>query len=149
MSSRVKSRRQISEINVVPYIDVMLVLLIIFMVTAPLLQQGVEIDLPQAAAEPLEDNQLDAIVINIKRDGEYQVQVGTGKSTVVEKSDLTDLVLSLKNKHPTSPVLIRGDKAVAYGRIVDALVLLQSANIEKVGLMTEMPEMAREKKSRS
>lgn len=149
MSSRLKNHRQISEINVVPYIDVMLVLLIIFMVTAPLLQQGVEIDLPQAAAEPLENNQLDAIVINIKRDGEYLVQVGSGKSTGVEKTDLTDLVVTLKNKHPRSPVLIRGDKVVAYGKIVDALALLQSANIEKVGLITETPEVMREKKPRT
>ncbi|MBL4763049.1 MAG: protein TolR [Gammaproteobacteria bacterium] len=138
-----------AEINVVPYIDVMLVLLIIFMVTAPLLQQGVEIDLPQAAAEPLESNQLDAIVINIKRNGEYLVQVGSGKTTGVEKTDLTDFVVTLKNKHPSSPVLIRGDKAVAYGKIVDALVLLQSASIEKVSLMTEMPEVLGEKQPRS
>jgi len=149
LSNGLKNRRLMAEINVVPYIDVMLVLLIIFMVTAPLLQQGVEIDLPQAAAEPLESNQLDAIVINIKRNGEYLVQVGSGKTTGVEKTDLTDFVVTLKNKHPSSPVLIRGDKAVAYGKIVDALVLLQSASIEKVSLMTEMPEVLGEKQPRS
>jgi biopolymer transport protein TolR len=130
-------RKPVSEINVVPYIDVMLVLLIIFMITAPLLQQGVEIDLPQASANPLPPEQREPLIISVSKDGDLYLNIGEDNDKPIDEDLLANRVAAVINNHPQTPVLVRGDKAVDYGRVTEAMVLLQSAGVEKVGLMTE------------
>lgn len=137
---RHRKRRAVAEINVVPYIDVMLVLLIIFMITAPLIQQGVEIDLPQANANALPSDQQEPVVLTVSKDGEYYLNVGEHINQAISEEVLVHRVAAvLKNKSET-PVLVRGDKAVSYGSITHAMVLLQTAGVEKVGLMTDQPD---------
>jgi biopolymer transport protein TolR len=130
-------RKPVSEINVVPYIDVMLVLLIIFMITAPLIQQGVEIDLPQASANPMPPEQREPLVISVSKAGDFYLNIGENNDKPIEEQLLANRVAAVIKNHPQTPVLVRGDKAVDYGRVTEAMVLLQSAGVEKVGLMTE------------
>ena len=130
-------RKPVSEINVVPYIDVMLVLLIIFMITAPLLQQGVEIDLPQASANPLPPEQREPLVVTISKTGDLYLNIGENNEKPLDEDLLANRVAAVNKNHPQTPVLVRGDKAVDYGRVTEAMVLLQGAGVEKVGLMTE------------
>ena len=130
-------RKPVSEINVVPYIDVMLVLLIIFMITAPLLQQGVEIDLPQASANPLPPEQREPLVVSVSKEGDLYLNIGADNDKPIEEELLANRVAAVIKNHPQTPVLVRGDKAVDYGRVTEAMVLLQAAGVDKVGLMTE------------
>ena len=130
-------RKPVSEINVVPYIDVMLVLLIIFMITAPLLQQGVEIDLPQASANPLPPEQREPLIISVSKTGDLYLNIGEDIDKPVDEEQLGKRVAIVMQNHPQTPVLVRGDKAVDYGRVTEAMVLLQASGVEKVGLMTE------------
>ena len=130
-------RKPVSEINVVPYIDVMLVLLIIFMITAPLVQQGVEIDLPQASANPLPPEQREPLIVTISKTGELYLNIGDNIEKPLDEDLLANRVAAVIKNHPQTPVLVRGDKAVDYGRVTEAMVLLQGAGVEKVGLMTE------------
>ena len=130
-------RKPVSEINVVPYIDVMLVLLIIFMITAPLLQQGVEIDLPQASANPLPPEQREPMIISVSKTGELYLNIGEDIDKPIDEEQLGKRVAIVMQNHPQTPVLVRGDKAVDYGRVTEAMVLLQASGVEKVGLMTE------------
>ena len=138
--SRHRKRRAVSEINVVPYIDVMLVLLIIFMITAPLLQQGVEIELPQANANPLPPEQNEPVVLTVSKTGEYYLNVGEHIDKPVEAEVLVHRVAAVIKYKSETPVLVRGDQGVNYGSVTNAMVLLQSAGVEKVGLMTEQPD---------
>ena len=137
---RHRKRRAVAEINVVPYIDVMLVLLIIFMITAPLLQQGVEIDLPQANANPLPPEQREPVVLTVSKTGEYYLNVGEQVKDPISEEVLVHRVAAVLKYQPETPVLVRGDKDVDYGSITNAMVLLQTAGVEKVGLMTDQPE---------
>jgi biopolymer transport protein TolR len=134
---RTGKRKPVSEINVVPYIDVMLVLLIIFMITAPLVQQGVEIDLPQASANPLPPEQREPLVITVSKNGDLYLNIGENNEKPLDEDLLANRVAAVIKNHPQTPVLVRGDKAVDYGRVTEAMVLLQAAGVEKVGLMTE------------
>ncbi|MCW8854796.1 MAG: protein TolR [Gammaproteobacteria bacterium] len=129
-----------SEINVVPYIDVMLVLLIIFMITAPLIQQGVEIDLPQASANPLPPDQDEPVVVSVDKKGDFYLDIGDQPDKPIDAQLLVNRVAAVRQLKPNVPVLVRGDRNVGYGSIIDAMVLLQKAGIEKVGLMTDQPE---------
>ena len=134
-----KKRRAVAEINVVPYIDVMLVLLIIFMITAPIVQQGVEIELPKVSANSLPPDEQEPIILTVSKTGEYYLNVGTDlKKPVSDEVVIQRVSLILKQK-PSIPVLVRGDKNVDYGAVTTAMVLLQSAGVEKVGLMTDQP----------
>ena len=133
-------RKPVSEINVVPYIDVMLVFLIIFMITAPLLQQGVEIDLPQASANPLPPEQREPLIVSVSEQGDLYLNIGADNEKPISEELLATRVAAVIKNHPQTPVLVRGDKAVDYGRVTEAMVLLQSAGVEKVGLMTEALE---------
>ncbi|MCW9013234.1 MAG: protein TolR [Gammaproteobacteria bacterium] len=135
-----KKRRPMSDINVVPYIDVMLVLLIIFMITAPLLQQGVEIELPQAAANPLPPDQHEPVVVSVDKTGDFYLDIGDAPDKPIDAQLLVNRVAAVRQLKPNIPVLVRGDREVGYGSVVDVMVLLQKAGIEKVGLMTEQPE---------
>jgi biopolymer transport protein TolR len=139
--SRQKNRRKpMSEINVVPYIDVMLVLLVIFMITAPLLTQGVDVELPQADAEPLTQQAEDPVVVSVDKAGDFYIDVGEGRDKPVSDEDLINRVRSVLKHKPKTPIMVRGDTGVAYGRVVEAMVLLQSAGTPSVGLITEPPE---------
>lgn len=129
-----------AEINVVPYIDVMLVLLIIFMITAPLLQQGVEIELPQADANPLPPDQSEPVVLSVNQDGEYFLNIGDNKDKPIDAETLVHRIAAVVKYKPQTPVLVRGDHAVDYGSVTTAMVLLQSAGVDKVGLMTEQDQ---------
>lgn len=135
--SRHRKRRAVAEINVVPYIDVMLVLLIIFMITAPLLQQGVEIELPQASANPLPSEQKEPVILTVSKTGEYYLNVGEQIKEPISEEVLVHRVAAVVKYQPDTPVLVRGDRSVDYGSVTHAMVLLQSAGVEKVGLMTD------------
>jgi len=137
---RHRKRRAVAEINVVPYIDVMLVLLIIFMITAPLIQQGVEIDLPQANANPLPPDQREPVVLTVSKTGEYFLNMGEHVNKAISEEVLVHRVAAVVKYQPETPVLVRGDRDVDYGSITQAMVLLQTAGVEKVGLMTDQPD---------
>ncbi len=134
-----RKRRSIAEINVVPYIDVMLVLLIIFMITAPIVQQGVKVELPKLSANTLPPEQLEPVILTVSKTGEYYLNVGDNlKKPLTDDIVIQRVTLVLKQK-PKTPILVRGDKDVNYGAVTTAMVLLQSAGVEKVGLMTDQP----------
>jgi biopolymer transport protein TolR len=134
-----KKRRAVAEINVVPYIDVMLVLLIIFMITAPIVQQGIEIELPKVAANSLPPDKEEPVILTVDKQGLYYLNIGDNLSQPVDEDEVTRRVRIILNQKPQIPVLVRGDTAVDYGAVTTAMVLLQSAGVEKVGLMTDQP----------
>lgn len=140
---RQRKHKAVSEINVVPYIDVMLVLLIIFMITAPLLQQGVEIDLPQANANPMSQDKHEPLVLTVSKTGEFYLNVGQNIEKPVDGEVIVQRVAAVLKYQPDTPVLVRGDKDVDYGSVTSAMVLLQTAGAEKIGLMTEQPDNQR------
>jgi len=128
-----------AEINVVPYIDVTLVLLIIFMITAPLIQSGVEVDLPQADSNPIEqDDKPSPIIISINKTGQYFIDLGLGEEeSAVSPQEILLLTAAVRKNKPETAVYIRGDKQVEYGQVVTVMAALKNAGIENVGLMTE------------
>lgn len=134
-----KKRRLASEINVVPYIDVMLVLLVIFMVTAPLLTQGVDVDLPQANAEPVQNQDQQTVVVSVDADGLLYVDVGANKNEPVDADTLKARVAAVLRNQPRTTLMIKGDQSVDYGAVVRAMVLVQEAGAPSVGLITENP----------
>jgi len=134
-----KKRRAVSEINVVPYIDVMLVLLIIFMITAPIVQQGVEVELPQLSANSLPPDEQEPVILTVSKAGEYYLNIGDDLKKPVSDDVVTQRIALVLKQKPQTPVLVRGDKDADYGSVTTAMVLLQSAGVEKVGLMTEQP----------
>ena len=135
-----RKRRSMSEINVVPYIDVMLVLLIIFMVTAPLLQQGVDVELPQAPANPLDADSPEPIVISVDRQGEMSRNIAIDPDSSIAAVTLVDEVKAALALDPGRPVLVRGDANGPYQHVVSTLVLLQQAEVDSVGLVTDPEE---------
>lgn len=139
MSRRNSKRKLIAEINVVPYIDVMLVLLIVFMVTAPLLMQGVEVELPQAPSTPIDQSDDEALIVSIKADSTLYINLGGKPDTAVEIDVITDRVKKILQQKPKTPVLVWGDKNIAYGEVVNLMTALQGAGAPSVGLVTEAP----------
>ena len=130
------------EINVVPYIDVMLVLLIIFMVTAPLLTQGIKVELPKAGAEPLEPSEGDdPLVLSVDADGNMYLSVGDDEDAPLEPQRIMQLTGVVLERSPETPVLVKADTRVAYGVVVSAMVLLQQAGAEKVGFLTDPADL--------
>ena len=132
-------KRPMSQINVVPYIDVMLVLLVIFMITAPLLTQGVKVDLPQASSEPLGAKQQEPLVLSVNSNGEMFLNVGGDPEQPLQASIIIARTAAVLQQQPHTPVLVKGDRGVDYGRVVQAMVLLQQAGADSVGLMTDPP----------
>lgn len=138
MAALTKKRKLIAEINVVPYIDVMLVLLIIFMVTAPLLTQGIKVELPKAGAEPIEDvSNQPPLVISVDAEGNLYINVGDDEDEPVTGRDIVARVAAVLRNRPNTPVLVKADRAVAYGNVVGAMVLLQQGGAENVGFVTD------------
>jgi len=134
-----RKRRLMGEINVVPYIDVMLVLLIIFMVTAPLLTQGVKVELPDAGAEPLdpEMQESEPLILSVDSSGAFYLNVGDDEEQPREPAQILQLATSVINSKPKVPVLVNADESVAYGRVISGMVLLQQAGARKVGFLTD------------
>ncbi|CCK76711.1 TolR protein [Oleispira antarctica RB-8] len=134
-------RKPMAEINVVPYIDVMLVLLIIFMVTAPMLNQGVDVDLPNVDASPVtveqDENQL---IVSVSAKGLYYLERGTDDPKAMALVDIQQYVTILLKSQPKTDVLVRGDEAVSYGVVVALMGSLQTAGAKSVGLITEAPD---------
>lgn len=126
-----------AEINVVPYIDVMLVLLVIFMVTAPLLMQGVKVDLPQAPSSPLDNKDTEPLIVSIKSDGSYYINLGDKGDQSAPVAEIVDKVGKILRQKPETPVLIWGDQSIEYGKVVHLMSLLQGAGAPSVGLVTE------------
>lgn len=129
-----------SEINVVPYIDVMLVLLVILMVTAPLITQGVKVDLPQADAEVVSEETSEPIIITVDQFGDLYLDLGEAKNRPVDREALLIRVGAVLKHNPKVPIMVRGDTAVDYGRVVEAMVLAQEAGAPSIGLITVPPE---------
>jgi len=133
-------RKPMSEINVVPYIDVMLVLLIIFMVTAPMLTQGVKVDLPQTSSDPIQaEKNVEAIIVSVDSNGAYYVEVGDRGSDPMALEELQAEVAKILSQRSNSEVLVRGDEQVRYGTVVRLMSALQSAGAANIGLITEAP----------
>ena len=139
MRQRIR-KSPMSEINVVPYIDVMLVLLIIFMITAPLLSQGVKVDLPQVSSKPVEQSDKDPVIINVDKDGNFYIAYGENSDQPVTPEELINRVNALLKYQPGIPILVGGDKNVPYGKVVELMALLQRAEVPTVGMITESPE---------
>lgn len=135
---RRERRKPMAEMNVVPYIDVMLVLLVIFMITAPMLTQGLQVELPKAQAEPLAVKDSEPVIVSVKANGSYWLRQN-GKDKRLPERELTRAVLALTEAHDDIPVLVNGDRRVPYGRIVTLMASLQQAGVRNVGLLTEAP----------
>jgi biopolymer transport protein TolR len=143
--SRGRQRKLMGEINVVPYIDVMLVLLIIFMITAPLLTQGIIVDLPQAAAEPLDPELMrdnEPLVLSIDSAGLLYLNIGGDDQEPIDEQTVLTRTAAVLRRNAQTPVLVKADQAVSYGRVVTGMVLLQQAGAERVGFITDPPEVA-------
>ncbi len=133
-------RRPLSHINVIPYIDVMLVLLVAFVITAPLLKSGVEVDLPQAPAKPIGQSDTEpppTLVVSMTRQGELTVAMASGDGAPVSRIELQRRVRSALTEMPNLAVFLRADQALPYGRVIDVMTVLQQAGADKVGLITE------------
>ena len=135
-----KRRRSIADINVVPYIDVMLVLLIIFMVTAPLLKQGVDVDLPTAPANPLDSNSPEPIVVSVDKNGRMFLNIAPDAEAQIDADSLVKQVKAALQLDSKRPVMVRGDADGPYQNVVSTLVLLQRADVGSVGLVTDPEE---------
>lgn len=134
------NRRLMSDINVVPFIDVMLVLLVIFMITAPLLTQGVNVDLPKTQAKPLVSEQKEPLIVTVDAKGNLYCNLADKPNQPIANRVLSNLVskqLAGQKHGDQRPVLVRGDKNANYGKIMDAMVLLQQAGAKSVGLITQ------------
>jgi biopolymer transport protein TolR len=128
-----------ADINVVPYIDVMLVLLIIFMVTAPMLMQGVKVELPEASADPVEKQDSEPVIVSVDAAGQLFLNLGQ-QEQILSLATIQERVAAVLRRSPDKPVLIWGDQAVPYGEVVTVMVALQEAGAPSVGLVTENPQ---------
>lgn len=142
-TSNRRGRRLMAEINVVPYIDVMLVLLIIFMVTAPLLTQGIKVELPKAGAEPLPSDDTKPLILSVDARGNLYLNLGKDEESPLAEDAVLQRVSAVLRREPKTPVLVKADQSVPYGRVVAGMVLLQQAGAEKVGFITDPAEMKR------
>ncbi len=138
MPTPMQKRKLMGEINVVPYIDVMLVLLVIFMVTAPLLTQGVKVELPKAGAEPI-DNVADhpPLIISVDAEGNLYINVGDNEDEPSSSKKIVAHVSAVMRNRPDTPVLVKADRMVPYGNVIGAMVLLQQGGAESVGFVTD------------
>jgi biopolymer transport protein TolR len=134
-----KRRKLKAEINVVPYIDVMLVLLIIFMVTAPLLNLGVDIHLPETNAKAIQVDK-EPVLVSVDKDGNLYLTINGAQKESIDGKALVDKVKAFVQANPSVPVLIGGDDRADYGKVLSAMVLLQQAGVAKVGLMSQPPQ---------
>ncbi|WP_280545887.1 MULTISPECIES: protein TolR [unclassified Halomonas] len=133
-------RKPMAEINVVPFIDVMLVLLVIFMITAPMLTQGVQVDLPQVSSEPIEDiDDQEPIIATVDKEGRYYLSIGGEDEDPMTLDGISDRVIILLERRPGTQVLVKGHREVGYGAVVTLMSTLQAAGVNNVGLISEPP----------
>ena len=138
MPAPLQKRKLMGEINVVPYIDVMLVLLVIFMVTAPLLTQGIEVDLPKAAAEPIEDvPNSPPLVLSVDQEGNFYINVGDDEDKPTTAQAIIERVQIVLRQSPETPMLVKADRNVPYGNVIGAMVVLQQAGVDNIGFVTD------------
>jgi len=135
----VRPRRAVAEINVVPYIDVMLVLLVIFMATAPLLMQGVEVDLPKANSTPVSDSDAEPLIVSIDAKAKLYLNLGASDDQALSIETVRQRVATVLKRNPDKSVMVWGDAAVPYGEVVALMSELQAAGAPSVGLVTEAP----------
>ncbi len=141
LRKKVATKRPMADINVVPYIDVMLVLLVIFMITAPMLTQGVTVDLPKAASTTLQPSEREPIIVSVNQQGDYFLNIDKTPENPIAPQDLllrvaAELELAKESKQKLN-VLVKGDQAVSYGKVIVAMSLLKQAGAEQVGLITD------------
>jgi biopolymer transport protein TolR len=137
MSARSRKRRKLkAEINVVPYIDVMLVLLIIFMVTAPLLNLGVDVELPEANAKPIQQ-QKEPVIVAVLADGSLSLALQGEAPEAIDEATLLAKLTAFVRNNPNVPVLLGGDGSIPYQQVMQKMALLQQAGVAKVGLMAQ------------
>jgi len=151
MNTSKGKRRLMSEMNVVPYIDVMLVLLIIFMITAPLLTQGITVDLPNAPASQLDPELLrdnEPLVLSVDRDGKFYLNIGDNEETPIDEATLVERASAVIRRNAQTPVLVKADENVPYGRVVIGASLLQQAGATKIGFQTDPNVTERDRRSR-
>jgi biopolymer transport protein TolR len=138
MPTPLQKRKLMGEINVVPYIDVMLVLLVIFMVTAPLLTQGIEVDLPKAAAQPIQDvPNTPPLVLSVDKEGNLYINVGDDEDKPTTGAEVIRRVGIVMRTSPETQILVKADRAVPYGNVVGAMVVLQQGGAESIGFVTD------------
>lgn len=140
---RAGRRRSVAEINVVPYIDVMLVLLIIFMVTAPMLQQGIEVETPKTASETLSSEKEPPVVVSVDKDGLFYLNIAENPNAALASSVIQARVAAYRKLKPGVPVLVKGDERVPYQKVIEAMAMVKNAGVDKVGLVTESPAPAK------
>ena len=126
-----------AEINVVPLIDVMLVLLIVFMIAAPMMTQGIKVELPKAASDPVESKDEEPITVSIKADGSYYIDLAGDPETPRPLAEIKSIVSKVLKEKPNTPVFVQGDKKVDYGAVVNLMGELKQAGAPSVGLITE------------
>ena len=129
-----------SDINVVPYIDVMLVLLIIFMVTAPLMTQGMNVNLPTVSAQSISINDAEPIIVSVDADGNTYSNINSEPEAILNHKTIIEQIKNKMKMFPTTPVLIKGDKDAKHGTIITVMGLLQSSGIKEVGIITQIEE---------
>ena len=136
--SKIGRKRLVSDINVVPYIDVMLVLLVVFMVTAPLLTEGIYVDLPEAGGEEVSNTQeKERLVISVNSDGHTYISANGSKSQKVNNEALRKQVFQQLQKNKRTEVYVKGDKSVLYDKVVKVMSLLQESGVPNIGLITQ------------
>ena len=137
MTSILRKKKLMGEINVVPYIDVMLVLLIIFMVTAPLLTQGIKVELPKAGTEPISESTNTPLILSVDVEGNLYINVGDDEDKPVISNEIISRTRAVLNNNPETLVLIKADRSVPYGIVVGAMVLLQKGGANNIGFVTD------------
>ena len=135
-------KKRISEINVVPYIDVMLVLLVIFMMTAPLLTEGVNVDLPQASSKAMDPTDEKPLVVSVDAKGKFYLNTEIAPEAAIDANTLVNRIVAMRRLHPKSAVYVRGDENAYYGQVVTVMALLQKAGIGNIGLITRPIQMS-------
>jgi len=136
-------RKRMSEINVVPYIDVMLVLLVIFMVTAPLLTQGVKVELPQAESRNIETKGQEPLIVSVDKQGQFFLNIGDKPDQPLDAKNLTVRIQAVLRHRQDSTVYVKGDRNVPYGEVVQVMALLKESGVEHVGLVTRLPDVTK------
>lgn len=139
MRPRRRRRTLLSEINVVPYIDVMLVLLVVFMIAAPLMVQGILVNLPETLSEPLPREKNDPLIISIRSDGVFFLETQSSKDIPLNLEDLSVQVEKILTINPSLQVVVRGDGNVKYQKVMELMSILQASGAEEVGLITQAP----------
>lgn len=139
---RSRRKKLSSDMNVVPFIDIMLVLLVIFIIAAPTINQGVNVDLPEVSAEPVQSDN-EPLVVTVDREGSYYISLGDQQEADA-LDEVTRQVTAVLNRNPGTPVMVRGDQNVAYGQVVTLMGALQNAGVPNVGLISDPPSAGQE-----